>query len=454
MNARGGLGRRDVLAGAAALGALAACRATEKRSERPLSVLVLLADDLSARELPCYGNLDARTPTIDALAGGGALFERAYTSVGVCQPSRSSLYTGLYPHHHGAMGFGPIRTDVATWPELLRERGVFTALVGKLDVDPLEKFPFDHLLKAVDMPGRRDPAMWGGHVRDVLARAHGRPFAAVIGLSDPHRPFDEDDAPRVTDPASVRLPKALWDTEGTRREYARHLDCIARLDRTIANALEELRAAGRERDTLVVFTSDNGASFPFAKSTLYEPGVRMPLVVGGPGVKPGRRAEIVSLLDVLPTVLDLGSAPAPKLDGMSLKRSLFEGLESGRDEFVSMQTENNREQARPARALHTRRFKYIRNLGPDMPTVSNVVGHSETWESGKVAARKDKAVAERMRQFLYRPKEELYDLERDPDELVNLADVAEHAARLAERRERLRAWMTEQADPQLGEFDA
>ena len=454
MNARGGLGRRDVLAGAAALGALAACHAAEKRSERPLSVLVLLADDLSAREIGCYGNRDARTPTIDALASGGALFERAYTSVGVCQPSRSSLYTGLYPHHHGAMGFGPIRNDVATWPELLRERGVFTAMVGKLDVDPLEKFPFDHLLKSVDMPGRRDPAMWGGHVRDVLARANGRPFAAVIGLSDPHRPFDEDDAPRVTDPATVRLPKTLWDTEGTRREYARHLDCLARLDRTIANALEELARAGRERDTLVVFTSDNGASFPFAKSTLYEPGVRMPLVVGGPGVKPGRRTDIVSLLDVLPTVLELGSGVSPRLDGHSFARNLFERVEAGRDEFVSMQTENNREQARPARALHTRRFKYIRNLGPDMPTVSNVVGHSETWESGKVAARKDKAIAERMRQFLYRPKEELYDLESDPDELTNLAEVAEHAPRLAELRERLRAWMTAEGDPQLAEFDA
>ena len=454
MNARGGLGRRDVLAGAAALGALAACRAAEKRSERPLSVLVLLADDLSAREIGCYGNRDARTPTIDALASGGALFERAYTSVGVCQPSRSSLYTGLYPHHHGAMGFGPIRNDVATWPELLRERGVFTAMVGKLDVDPLEKFPCDHLLKSVDMPGRRDPAMWGGHVRDVLARANGRPFAAVIGLSDPHRPFDEDDAPRVTDPATVRLPKTLWDTEGTRREYARHLDCLARLDRTIANALEELARAGRERDTLVVFTSDNGASFPFAKSTLYEPGVRMPLVVGGPGVKPGRRTDIVSLLDVLPTVLELGSGVSPRLDGHSFARNLFGRVEAGRDEFVSMQTENNREQARPARALHTRRFKYIRNLGPDMPTVSNVVGHSETWESGKVAARKDKAIAERMRQFLYRPKEELYDLESDPDELTNLAEVAEHAPRLAELRERLRAWMTAEGDPQLAEFDA
>lgn len=449
-----GLDRRELLGGAAALGLAAACASTGGERERPTSVLVLLADDLSARELGCYGCADARTPTIDALARGGARFTRAYTAVGVCQPSRSSLYTGLYPHRHGAMGFGPIRTDVATWPELLRELGVFTAMVGKLDVDPLEKFPFDHLLKAVDMPSRRDPELWGAHAHDILRRAEGRPFAAVLGLSDPHRPFDEDDPPRVTDPDRVRLPRALWDTDGARREYARHLDCVARLDRTVERVLAALEQAGRARDTLVVFTSDNGASFPFAKSTLYEPGVRMPLVVHGPGVRPGERGEFVSLLDLLPTALELAGAPRSGLDGASLAPSLFEGRSLHRDSFVTMQTENNREQARPARALHTARFKYIRNLGPEMATVSNVVGHSETWETGKLAARSDPAIAARMRAFLYRPTDELYDLDSDPDELANLAADPAHAERLAGLRERLRQWMHDHSDPQASEFDA
>ena len=451
-----GLDRRELLGGAAALGLGAACSATRRAEPkpRPTSVLVLLADDLSARELGCYGCADARTPTIDALASRGARFAQAYTAVGVCQPSRSSLYTGLYPHRHGAMGFGPIREDVATWPELLRERGVFTAMVGKLDVDPVAKFPFDHLLKSVDMPGRRDPAMWAGHVRDVLERAQGWPFAAVIGLSDPHRPFDEDDTPRVTDPASVRLPRTLWDTDGTRREYARHLDCIARLDRTVALALEELARSGRERDTLVIVTADNGASFPFAKSTLYEPGVRMPLVCAGPGVIPGERAEIVSLLDILPTALEFAGAPQPALDGRSLAPLLFEQGTLGRDTFVTMQTENNREQARPARALHTARFKYIRNLGPDVATVSNVVGHSETWESGKLAARKDERIAARMKAYLYRAAEELYDLASDPDELHNLAAEPAHAETAAALKGRLREWMERNGDPALEGFDA
>ena len=451
-----GIDRRELLGGAAALGLAAACAPRESTTSavRPKSVLVLLADDLSARDLGCYGCADARTPAIDRLAREGALFAHAYTSVGVCQPSRSSLYTGLYPHRHGAMGFGAIRGDVATWPELLRERGVFTALVGKLDVDPLEKFPFDHLLKAVDMPSRREPALWETHARDIFARAAGRPFAAVLGLSDPHRPFDEDDTPRVTDPASVRVPRSLWDTDGTRAEYARYLDCIARLDRTVERVLVALRESGRADDTLVVFAADNGASFPFAKSTLYEPGVRMPLLVHGPGVLPGTRDEFVSLLDVLPTALELAGASVPVLDGRSLAPTLFEARSLGRASFVTMQTENNREQARPARALHTARFAYIRNLGPEMATVSNVVGHSQTWESGKVAARTDAAIAARMKAYLYRPKDELYDLESDPEQLVNLAEEPAHAQRTADMRAQLRRWMEENADPELAEFDA
>ena len=180
----------------------------------------------------------------------------------------------------------------------------------------------------------------------------------------------------------------------------------------------------------------------------------MPLVCAGPGVVSGERAEIVSLLDILPTALELAGAPQPALDGRSLAPLLFEQGTLGRDAFVTMQTENNREQARPARALHTARFKYIRNLGPDVATVSNVVGHSETWESGKLAARTDERIAARMKAYLYRAADELYDLANDPDELHNLAAEPAHAETLAALKARLRGWMERNADPGLEGFDA
>jgi N-sulfoglucosamine sulfohydrolase len=461
---RAGFDRRQFLA-AAPLATLAACastaetpreepRATPRGAPKARNLLVLLADDLSGIDLGCYGSPNVRTPNLDALAARGTQFDWAYTAVGVCQPSRSSLYTGLYPTGHGALGFGPISAGVATWPQLLNKVGVASALIGKLDVDPPEQFPFEHLVKARDMASRRASEVWRREFETFLQRAGERRFAAVLALVDPHRPFEEA-APEkpITDPERVVVPPFLWDTPGARLELARYYDCIARLDRTVGQVLEALRAAGREDDTLVVFTSDNGAAFPFAKATLYEPGVRMPLLVAGPGVRAGVRSDaFVSQLDLLPTALELFDADAHAGDGAALQPLLRGESASGRDEFVSMQTENNRESSTPARALHTRRFKYIRNFAPETAVVSNIVNHTLAWESGAEAAASDERIKTRMQAYLYRPAEELYDLERDPHELENLASAREHAARVESMRARLREWMERRADPALADW--
>lgn len=458
---RSGIDRRQFLA-ATPLAALAACsgaqasRAKERRGEapKPRNLLLVLADDLSCVDLSCYGSRNVRTPNIDALAARGMLFERAYTCVGACQPSRSSLYTGLYPTGHGALGFGPIATSIATWPALLREVGVATALIGKLDVDPPEQFPFEHFVKSRDMVSRRDSEVWRRELAHYLRIAGDRRFAAVVALTDPHRPFDEAQPlePR-TDPAALVTPSFLWDAPGVREDLAAYYDCVARLDRTVGALLRALSEAGRAEDTLVIFTSDNGAAFPFAKATLYEAGVRMPLVVAGPGVQAGSRAGgFASLLDLLPTALELFGAPPRALDGRSLLPELCGEAAQARTQFVSMQTENNRERAAPARALHTERFKYIRNLTPEVAMVSNVVNHTLTWEAGAELARTDEDVKARMHAFLYRPAEELFDLELDPFELENLAQSPEHAERVAAMRGELRAWLERRADPALAEW--
>lgn len=464
---RTGIDRRQFLA-ATPLAALAACTSAHKPGERrarsgksreqapkPRNLLLVLADDLSCGDLSCYGARNVRTPNIDALAARGTLFERAYTCVGACQPSRSSLYTGLYPTGHGALGFGPISNSIATWPQLLREAGVATALIGKVDVDPLEQFPFEHLVQSRDMASRRDSEVWRRELAYYLRLAGERRFAAVIALNDPHRPFDEarPQEPR-TDPAALEMPGYLWDAPGARADLAAYYDCVARLDRTVGALLEALRDAGHADDTLVVFTSDNGAAFPFAKATLYEAGVHMPLVVVGPGVGAGVRASgFTSLLDLLPTALDLFDAPSRALDGRSLLPELRGEAVEGRTHFVSMQTENNRERAAPARALHTARFKYIRNLTPEVAMVSNVVNHTLSWEAGLELARTDELVKARMHSFLYRPAEELFDLERDPCELENLAQRPEHAEQLAALRGELRAWLERRADPALANWN-
>ena len=447
--------RREFVAGVAALSA-AACPAEKPRRDAgertPRNLLVLLADDMGGRDLGCYGNRDVRTPRLDALAAGGMRFERAYTAVGVCQPSRSSLYTGMYPTRHGAMGFDPIRKDIATWPELLREQGVATAMIGKLDVDPLAKFPFEHLVKANEMSSRRAGDVWERHFRDFLSRAHRRRFAAVVGLVDPHRPFDELKPATGPDAAALSVPKSLWDCAGTRSELAQYYGCIERLDATIARLMAALEEYGHADDTLVIFTADNGPSFPFAKATLYEAGVRMPMIAHGPGIARGTSSEFVGLIDLLPTALDVFGASPRELDGRSLLPTLHRGRPMGRPGFVTMQNKNNRESSRPSRAFNGRRYKYIRNFGEDSADVSNVVGHTATWESGRELAQSDAAVAQRMRQYLYRPSEELYDLEDDPCELANLADLPGHAAMRDAMRSALRDWMVKNSDPLLAEW--
>lgn len=450
--------RRELLRAAAALpvAATLGCAATNASDDAPQArnLLVLLADDLSGADLGCYGNALCATPTIDALARDGVRFERAYTAVGVCQPSRSSLYTGLYPTRHGASGFGPIHAGIATWPELLNAAGVATAMIGKLDVEPESKFPFEFLVKAKDLASRRDPAVFEANFRTFLERAGARRFAAVFALSDPHRPFEEEaGAKPALDPARIAIPQSLWDTPGTRLELARYYDCIARLDRSVARILAALADSGRLDETLVLFTSDNGASFPFAKSTLYEAGVRMPLIARGPGVRRGAVSEhFASLLDVLPTALELFGVAPRQLDGESLVPHLRAATTPARAEFVSMQTDNLGGESYPSRALHQRRWKYIRNFRASTPAMSNVVGHTLTWEEGKLLAETDASVERRMQSFIYRDVDELYDLERDPHELANMGDDAAHAEVLAAMRAKLRGWMETHADPLLAEW--
>jgi len=465
------LDRRDLLKAAALAPMLAtvACSTDAKpgadsppkaavAKRKPRNLLVILSDDQSKRDLGVYGNRECKSPHLDRLAHDGLRCERAYTAVAVCQPSRSALYTGLFPHANGATGFGPIHTDVATWPELLNKAGVATALIGKLDVDPIEKFPFEFLVKAKDMPSRRSPAAFEAKLREFLSGVGERRFAAVIALVDPHRPFEEEAPATPATPLDrVTVPAFLWDTEGTRLELAQYYDCVARLDDSAGRLLALLDERGLRDDTLVIFTSDNGASFPFAKSTLYEAGVNMPFIASCPNyVEPGRVSdEYISLVDVLPTALDLFDvAPAGKLQGVSLLSLLRGEKVHLRDSIVTTHTGNLGGDDYPVRSIREERFKYIRNFAADRPFVNNTVGHTATWTSGEERSSFDPALAARMKSMLYRPTDELYDLQADPCELRNLATDATQSATLAGLQAKLRQWMTDFGDPQLATWPA
>jgi N-sulfoglucosamine sulfohydrolase len=458
------LRRRDVLKAAAATPLLYACLFDTRRPRdegRPRDILLIVSDDQSRCDLGCYGNPACTTPNLDRLAAEGRRFHCAYTPVSLCLPARASLYTGLYPHKHGATGFVAVREGVKTWPTWLAG-GLATGMVGKLNVLPPEQFPFEFLSRSGPLnKAGRSPARFEELFAEFLEDVGERRFAAVVNLRDPHRPFEEDRfqgeltlPPARHAPEDAWVPPSLWDTPETRAELADYYGALERLDETAGRILRLLEGSGRAREALVVFTSDNGMPFPFAKSTLYEAGINLPFLVRWPGVvEPGSECDaFVSLVDLLPTALDVAGMPPGELDGRSLLPLLRGELGAVREQVVGAIDELLAQEPTPLRSIRERRYKYIRNFRPEVEFANNVLEHSATWASWEAAARDEPELSRRMQLLRRRPSEELYDLELDPWELENLADRPERAADKARLRAALREWMQREGDPELARW--
>ena len=454
------MNRRQLLGAAATTPLMTAfaCRpgAAEAGSDaRPRNVLLIVSDDQSRFDLGAYGNPACSTPNVDRLAAEGTRFTSAYTPVSLCMPARSCLYTGLYPHRNGATGFEPIRPDVKTWPMWLADTSL-TGMVGKFNVKPKEQFPFEVFSRGglIHKEGR-SPDKYEQLFGEFLDQVGERRFAAVVNLKDPHRPFEEDrflgeldPPPPDLAPEDAWVPGCLWDTPATRLELVHYYTALRRLDETVGRVLARLAAAGHADDTLVVFTSDNGMPFPFAKSTLYEPGINLPFVVRWPGViaPGGESGAFVSLVDLLPTALDTFGLPAADLDGASLLPLLRGEVEAVRERVVGALDELLAGEPTPSRSIRDRRHKYIVNLRPEVEFSNNILIHSKTWASWEALAPKVPELAARIEHLLHRPAEELYDLEADPWELRNLAADPAAAAVRTRLRAELVAWLDRAGD--------
>ena len=426
----------------------------------PWNLLVLVADDASRVSFGVYGNRSCTTPNVDALAAEGMRFERAFSPASLCSPSRTSMYTGLYPIQHGATGFGPVRADVATWPELFAGTDVVTGTIGKLHVGPAAKFPFDFVAETDELLNERSPQAYEADFEEFLELAAGRPFTLFVNFKDPHRPFghkrevDRGGPARLHAPEQIELFPFLWDTPETRVDLARFYDVLARMDETLGRLLARLEGRGLASNTVVVFTSDNGMPFPFAKSTLFEAGINLPFVVRWPGVVDAGAVsdELVSLIDLLPTALELCAVPAPGgLAGRSLVPLLANGTPLGRTEVLGMHTSQKLGEDYPSRSVRTGRYKYVRNLRPgarfDAAHLKTI-----TWNSWLAAAEHDDAADEHVARLLHRPREQLFDLELDPFELVDLARDPGHAQTRERLSALLEARLRELGDPLLEEW--
>jgi N-sulfoglucosamine sulfohydrolase len=214
--------------------------------------------------------------------------------------------------------------------------------------------------------------------------------------------------------------------------------------------LDVLKETKRDADTLVIFLSDNGIPFPGAKTTQYDAGLHLPLIVRAPGAKPAVNQAMVSWVDLAPTVLEwAGVKPAAAMGGKSLLPLLGQEDAEDRDAIYGSHQFHEITMYYPMRAVRTRTHKLIVNLAHDLPVPSaSDLYNSPTWQG--VLRRNDMMVGKRTRQALeHRPREEFYDVSKDPDELRNLAADPASAHVLKELRTKLKAWQVATKDPWL-----
>ncbi len=279
--------------------ALVAWPALGLAADRP-NILVVLSDDHSAAHVGCYGNPDIKTPNLDRFAAEGMRFDRAYVACPQCVPSRAAIMSGRSPVDIQMTRFAaPLPAEVKVFPELIRASGYFAGVAGRqyhLDganpnrVPPETERVYDtHGLRT--FPDRLDYVKTSKSRADTLAQLRefldlapkGKPFVLQLCFSDPHRGLDRNAIDRPHDPKSLKLPAHYPDTTLVREDFARYYDEIARFDGDFGRVLGELQSRGLADDTIVLFMGDNGSSQLRGKGTLYEFGVRVPLIVRWPG---------------------------------------------------------------------------------------------------------------------------------------------------------------------------
>lgn len=446
---------------------------------RPVTpnVLIIMTEDQGAHAA-YLGTPGVDTPHMDRLARGGVAFPNAFTVSPVCSPSKAALYTGRYPHANGLMantvdymrraeeltlaqqrhplyGLYRIDDDVPTLIEVVRRAGFFTGITGKLHVAPNDKFPFDRFLRT---RGERAPASAAVTTFIEEAAALGRPWLLVHSIKPPHRPFPDSELENVViDPEAAQPPAHLPDTPAVHRDWAEYLAAIALADQAVGATLDALHASGQSDRTLIVFTSDHGPAFQRGKMSLYDLGLRVPLVISGPGVASATRpAALVSTIDVMPTLLDLLGLPTPSgVQGRSLVPLLGGEADDAtfRDRLIFAELSHGiprPERGMQERSVYDGTWHLIHRVRPNAPRiVNNDLRRFDKWGNrtyGETIRRQSEfpeawrmlSEVDNARLGGHPPRIELYHLGNDPHALHDLARDPAHAATVGRLMEAMR----------------
>ncbi len=422
--------------------------------------LIILADDCTHSDLPVYGGKNAKTPNIDALARESLVFNHAYLSEAMCQPCRSELYTGQFPVRNGsAWNHSASRPETTSIAQHLGKLGYRVGLTGKVHVTPPKVFAFEQIdgfdgncVRSPTLPHTTEP------ITEFMQRDTDGPFCLVVALVEPHVPWVMGD-PSQYPTDQLQLPPYLVDTPLTRDAYARYLAEITYMDGQVGEILAALDSTGKADNTLVLFSSEQGAQFPGCKWTNWDNGLHTALIARWPNkTQAGKRSDaIVQYADVAPTLVEAagGQFDADAYDGRSFLASLRDWTVPHRAFAYGIHNNVPEGPAYPIRSISNGRFRYIRNLTPDeiyiekhLMGINNDGSLNNPYWATWVFQSGNRGRAEMLvKRYMKRPAEQLYHTAEDPYELTNLAGDPQFAAIQAELSRELDRWLRDQKDP-------
>jgi N-sulfoglucosamine sulfohydrolase len=474
------------------------------------NVVLFVADDHSP-DMGCYGNNVIRTPHMDRLAKESVRFTQAFCTTASCSASRSVILTGLQNHANGHYGhqhhFHKFSSydNIVSLPVYLNHAGYRTARCGKYHVAPEPVYQFGTAIKAQ----ARNPVQMAENCRGFIEEKSDRPFFLYFCTDDPHRSGDYAEelphrpnrfgnpapgsagypgiAETRYDPREVLVPGYLPDTPTCRAEVAQYYQSISRIDQGVGRLMQVLRESGKLDETLFIYISDHGIAMPNAKTTLYEGGMRSPCVVRNPyGARRGATSDaMISWTDLAPTILDFAGAldpgtgrvrsevlkriPANRLrtdpqetrdtgagefHGRSFLPVLDKEPASGWDAVYASHTFHEIQMYYPMRVVRERRYKLIWNIAHPLPfPFASDLWAAPTWQAqyrqGPAAPYGPRSV----RDYIRRPAFELFDVQNDPYERVNLAGDPKHAGLLAEFQGKLKEFQKRTADPWIMKWE-
>ncbi len=480
------------------------------------NIVFIITDDESPT-LGCYGDAAAKTPNIDAIAADGLVFRNAFATTASCSASRSVVMSGLHNHRNGQFGHQHHYHKFASFhdvvrlalPQVLSRAGYRTGQIGKYHVAPEAVFHFETYLKSNP---RNAVAMADASREFMTDESDDRPFMLYFGTADPHRSGDEDESSASTfkpnlfgnkpnngsypgvqetiyDPKDVTVPAFLPDTKETREELAQYYQSVARIDQGVGRLVEILKAAGLYDKTLIVFTSDHGMAFAGGKTTVYEGGLRVPMVVRDPYVeKRGVESDaLISHVDITPTLLEFAGGLNPKTNGpkdpIDVKQywkerdvAMLDNRDGGKafhsyqgkswlhclsqpdqphhETIFASHTFHEIQMYYPMRVIRDSKYKLIWNIAYPLPyPFASDLWVASSWQAQLAKGADAPYGNTTVGRDIQRPEFELFDIAADPDETTNLATSPGHADVLETYQAKLKAMQKEMDDPWIMKWD-